>query len=259
MKGNIVRRSVTISEGEIYLNDNALLFYDFTKLTGAGGDISNGNLGLVDQSGNGFTGTIISTPDVENQTIGLYTVPSLETLLGESTAITTAHNGSSFFSSDFEIFFGVSNSDGQHASTQWYCGTTHSTFSDIFRVSTNGAGRMVVRYANGGQNGEWTSTAAVFANGANAHAVFRIQMDFTTNTFGVWKDGVAVAGSFTTGSMAALLPASFASDRDFYVGNQNTVSASPATILMTRFAITPLTTAQQALNVEAYFNYLPST
>lgn len=245
------------SDGQVYL-ESGLLFYDFTQGT-VTGDVSNGNPGLVDQSGNGHTGTIVSTPDLETQTIGAYSgVHSLETASGESTGISTGDDGSSFFSQDFEIFFDVTVTDGQPAADLYFCGTTHSSFTDIFRVRINGSGNLIVRYANGGNNGEWTSTSAVFANGANAHAVFRIKMDFTTDTFGAWKDGGAIAGSFTTGSMAALTPASFASDRNFNIGNQNTAGAAPTTFLMSRFAITGLSTSQEALDAEAYMGYLPT-
>lgn len=248
-----------VSLGQDYLEASSILYYDFTQLTGGTGDISNGNAGLVDYSPNANTGTIVSTPDVESQTIGAYSVPSLETASGESTAISTGHDGSTFFSSDFEVFFGITIADGQPTGfTQWIAGTTHSSFTDIFRISVNGTGNLLIRYTNGGQNGEWASTAAVFTDGANAHAVFRIKMDFTNDVFGVWKDGSSVAGSFTSGSMAALLPASFASDRNFYVGNLNSPTSAPTTILITRFTITPIVTTEQALDIEDLFNYIPT-
>lgn len=245
------------SAGQQYLETSARLFYDFTKLTGIG-DISNGNPGLLDRSGNGFTGTIVASPEAEIQTIGLYSVHSLKTVQGESSAIDTGSNGSTLFSSDFEVFAGITTNDGVTLTDQYYYGTTDDSFADIFRVRVDGGGVLIVRYTNNGANGQWASTNPVFINGVNAHAVFRVKMDFTNDVFGVWKNGTSVPGSFTAGSMAALNPSNFSSNRNFYVGLQNPPNVSSTTTLITRFAITPLLTSQQITDIESYFNYLPS-
>lgn len=102
--------------GVYYLERQAYLYYDFTRLTGTtGSSISNGNAGLVDYSGNGHTATIVGTPQVLDYTLNAEVIKTLRDTGTE--AVNTNTPGADFLNGDFTVYILFQSSDGQIAAT----------------------------------------------------------------------------------------------------------------------------------------------
>lgn len=228
--------------GEAFLKESAHVYYDFTQLTGANAaSISNGNAGLVDQSGNGHTATIVGSPVVRDVTINAETI---KTLHDESTnAINTNINGSTFMQNGFAIFMTIQLQDGQPASTQNLFGGIKPTNIgvNIFLAADGKLG-----FAVGTTSGffVWTTANAVFTNGVNDTCNLMFRVNFNTEVV-IWKNGVNLNGSFTTGAISTPTPSQIPTDftTNFYVGalnNNGTTTSVGGITSIFNFAITPI-------------------
>lgn len=250
-----------VSLGQDYLEASAEVYYDFTALTGGdGATISNGNAGLVDAGPGTYTGVIINTPLVQETSIGGNTVATMEANTSNG-AVNSNHSGVDWIQgNDFEVVFGIAHQDGQHGGTNYYFGGSNTAATTIVRIESNSTGNLLVQWTNTGGNFIWQSTSAVFANGVNAHKVLRVKFDFTNNIFGVWVDGVAVTGGYTAGNISSASSASWTFDQTLLVGQYRRSNGSTFTqataFYLTRFAITPIMTTEQALDVEDLFNFI---
>lgn len=230
------------TSGQALIRDGAHLFYDFTKLTGANGaSISNGNAGLVDESGNGHTGTIVGAPVIRDVTINSETI---KTLHDESTnAVNTNMTGATFMGSGFDIFMVIQTQDGIPPSTQNLFGGIKPTNIGVnIYLDTLGKVGIAVGTTSGFFN--WVTTSAVFTNGVNETALLRVRVNFSSVVL-IYKNGVNQSGGFVTGSITTPTPSQIATDFtvNMYVGalNNNGTTTSPGGITsIFKFLIMPL-------------------
>jgi len=213
------------------------LYYDFTKLTGTNGTaISNGNAGLVDQSGNGHTATIINTPVIRDVSINGSTI---KTLHDESTnCVNTNTTGASFLGSTFngatgfEIYIVLQLQDGQPASTQNILGGRKPTNIGV-NVFLATDGKMAIAVGTTSGVFVWNTNGAVFTNGVNETAVLRMRVNFSSGV-SCYKNGVLFAGNFLSGTISSPTPSQIATDFtvNMYIGalNDNGTPTSPGGI-----------------------------
>jgi hypothetical protein len=106
----------------------------------------------------------------------------------------------------------------------------------------------------------WTSSAAVFANGASANTSLKITFDFSADTIAVTQDGSTIAGTITAGSITNV-EAGFSVSTNFYIGTSNdngTPFSNPDAISIFYFYVSTLQAAQ-ASAISSYVLNKPPT
>lgn len=208
------------TSGHSVIRDNAHSYYELTKLTGSNGAaISNGNAGLVDQTGNGHTATIIGTPVIRDVTINAVTT---KTLHDESTnAINTNTTGATFLHESFEVYIVIQMQDGQPVATQNLLGGIKPTNIGL-NIYVDTAGKIGVALGTTSGFFNFITTAAVFVNGVNDTACLRIRVAYGS-TVSVYKNGVNQPGTFSAGTIntptASQVPTDFTTN--MYIGALN--------------------------------------
>lgn len=247
--------------GQSYLEATGLVFYDFSQLTGTDGTaLSNGNAGLEDLSANANTATIINTPTIEDLTIaGNVGVKTLGT--SGNNAITTGHDGTSWFTSDFRLIMSFWIADGQPGANTYLFGvsTSGGNFYALLAGATNN--EINIRYSTPSGDSRWDSNnTALLADGPGFY-VIEIDYDFTNDQIEVLLNGSAVSGAFVSGSMAGLDPVDFDPTVDFVIGSTNingTIQTNATAMQISRFAIVSGSGSVDDLDVREYFNFSPS-
>lgn len=252
------------SAGQDYLEQNALIFYDFTQLTGTdGSSVSNGNAGLEDYGPNAHTATILGTPTVEELNIGTHSGVKSLGVTGTS-AISTGHDGSTWFSSSFRITYAFWIADGRPASGNVYlCGgrSTNSfhDFNVLLAASTNY--EINIRFRTPAGDSRWDGNNTALLPDGPGFYVLEIEYNFDDDEVEVLLNGSPVAGAFVSGSIGALDPSGFDPDVDFAIGSANfsgTIQTNPTTLQVVRFAVTSGTGSVDEVDIRDYMNFEPS-
>ena len=217
--------------GETIVAPMAYAYYDFTRLTGANAAaISNGNAGLVDQSGNGHTATIVGAPVVRDITINAETIKTLHD--ESSNAVNMNTTGATFLNTHFDVFIVVQFQDGQPTGTQNLLGGIKPTNIGL-NIFLSASGQVGVAYGTTSGFFSWATTGAVFTNGVNETAILRIRVNFAS-VVQVYKNGTLQGGNFISGTISTPTPSQATTDFtvNMYIGalNNNGVTTTPGGI-----------------------------
>lgn len=229
--------------GVYYLERQAYLYYDFTRLTGTtGSSISNGNAGLVDYSGNGHTATIVGTPQVLDYTLNAEVIKTLRDTGTE--AVNTNTPGADFLNGDFTVYILFQSSDGQIAATYNLLGGIHPTNIGL-NVFVNTSGNVGLVYANSSGSFTLLTNTAPINNGLTNPILLRFSISFSTDTASVYKNGVLQTSSFSAGTIVGIDPTLSSTEftTDIYIGtlnNNGTPGTNSNTNSIFSVAITPL-------------------
>ncbi len=233
------------------------VYYEFRELVGDGGvAVLTTDPGRRDLSNNSRTLALVNSPTMSN-CIAFADV-DIDKMVFRTTgtqAGSLGQDGSNIFNRSFSVLASARSGDGQNADAWFVCGNNDGTDFG-FRITILGGantGKLQLNY----QTSIWLSTAAVFPNGATGLHDLHISYDFESNVLTVKYDGSDVAGSFTSGSMAALDPTAYACSANLYIGNYNNNGTAPTLSNVNQiqyFTVHPLLTSGQATSLLSYLN-----
>jgi hypothetical protein len=257
--------------GLLWLQENAYVFHDYTRIaTGIGDVIVGGDPGLLDVGSNGLNATPLNSIAAGNWVYNLKPIGALRDVNDDCVSIPAA-SILPYLRLSHRVSFIVQTDDGQTGSLYSICGATTNNTSGArqkYGIFINGAGLIGINYASGGGQINWTSTAAVIPNGSTGLIKISIDFDFENNTLTVTKfdfntlTASNVAGSFATGSdninISAVNPLTLNITHDFYIGSINNIGAATTNtqiVRIFRFVITPLSPPDTATEYLRNLNY----
>jgi len=241
--------------GLVYLTENAKLFYDFTKLSGADGaaitsvqDLSPNNIDASNESP--AQAPIIMYSQWGSEMIRTFKAWA-NTSTGEENVLIANTNTEAQIKTDFEVL--------------WVAGQSNESDRDFFGVATgtnvfrcniiSNKIRFEYRYsAATARRFVCETTSAVYtASVQSGLRLYRAKFDFTNDEFKFWIDGVEQAMTSLVDAFSLIDPTKFAnSTNKLCVGaynNAGTITLYANYHMMAKFTIVPIMTDQQVIDV----------
>lgn len=246
--------------GLTYLTQNAKLFYDFTTLSGDdGGAITS----VTDLSPNGINASNESPAQSPVLLYSQWGKDRIRTFKAHANSSNSQENvliantyGEGLFKTDFEViwlgaqsnesdrdFFGVATSTNIVR-----CNITSNKVRFEYRYSAATARRFVA-----------DSPSTFFTASENSGlSLFRIKCDFTNDVFKFWYNGVEISMTSLVDAFNLIDPTKWAnSTNKLCIGGYNnggTITLYANYHLMANFAVTPILTDQEAIDVSDYLS-----
>lgn len=255
--------------GYIYLTQNGRAFYDFTAMAGAADSIITS---VADLSPNGCTLEGNGSPVIKNKQIDGVTYKTAETYIDSNPTrrvlqLANAAHSQGWFRSSFEIFCTFMIEDGQPTTV-----LTQNYFGMYSKATNKNQVQFRQNYSapNYFLGSFYTSDDALFASygwstlngnpfidGPMGQTLVRIKFDFENDVFLMHVNGLGGTYTVFTNITNVVNPSSFdANGIKFCIGSVNSLGTilAQATCRMNwlRFAVTPILTAQEAVDVSDY-------
>lgn len=268
--------------GLVWAQENAVMFHDYLQLQATkAAVIGSEDTGLLDVGPNEINGVPLGSI-VACDYLGAKGIKDT----GDDCISVDIDLLEPFLQQDFEISMLVAvGDDGQVTSgSQLFGAITTNTSNNRQKLNAfiQSNGILGIQMGVGGGQMNWSSSAAVFADGENGLFELRIAFNFTANTLTVTRYDYyndtesAVAGSFAGASdninISAIDPANLNLSHDFYIGSTNNIGTTLTNtnyVKILRFAITGLSPDETfvtyfrnigyAALFESLFNVTPTT
>jgi hypothetical protein len=249
--------------GLVWLQENAYLFLDFTRIeTGIGDVITVGDDGLVDVGPNSLDATPLNSVAAGNWVYDLKPIGAIRDVNDDCVSIPAA-SILPYLKLSRRVSILIQSDDGQTGSSYSLYGATTNNTSGARQKDgafINGSGQIVINQGAGGGQITWTSTSAVIPNGSTGLIEVIIEFDYASDTLTVTKydfntlTASNVPGAFSAGgdniNISAINPANFNITHDYYIGSINnigTATTNTQIVRIFRFAITPLSPPAEAV------------
>lgn len=254
--------------GYTYLTENAKQFFDFTQMSGVEDDVI---ATVTDLSPNGRGLEGVGSPVIKNKQIDGITYKTAETYTDANPTRRYLRFiddlfAEGMFRSSFEIFLTFMLEDGLPATV---------SSNDYFGVVTNASNRNIVRatmtysapdyFLSGVYTQDtpqvssyaWTTTNGMpFIDGPMGQTLLRFKYDFENDIFLMSVNGVtAILTTFSNISNITTPNTWDSNGRKFTLGlidNNGTLSSTTLRMNWLRWAVTPILTTQQAIDVQNY-------
>lgn len=247
----------TPDPGYTYLTQSAKLFYDFTTLSGADGsaitsvqDLGPNNIDASNESP--AVSPVMMYSQWGDEMIRTFKAWSNSSTSDENVLIANT-TGESIFKSDFEILWLGAQSN---ESDRDFFGMATGTNVLRCNITTNKV-RFEYRYSAATARRFVADTPSTFftASEKSGLSLFRIKCDFTNDVFKFWYNGVEISMTSLVDAFSLIDPTKWANSNKLCVGGYNnagTIGLYANYHLMANFAVTPILSDQEAIDVSNY-------
>ena len=248
----------TPDPGLVYLQQNAKLFYDFTTLVGADGAAITSVQDLGPNNRDASNTSPAQAPKITKVTNGVNEYNTFQAFpsAGSKDVLVSTAVGNDLFRSSFEIWIVWSSNNSNTVYDFDFCGVGDGA-TDYFRMTLNANQfNFQYRYSAGGGKFFYALGPTTFYSAfPQGKTLLRFKVDFDADVCKLFHNGNDLA--LTHGDLIGTVnPANFnCPTSKFCVGGRNdsgTISAKTFGHNQYAFAITPICTNQEAVDVSNY-------
>ena len=238
--------------GLTLLKEDSYIYVDFGDLVQTDGQIMTSNITAY--------GTLAATISPLNSPVvsdRLVNGDLHKTLKDESTkCVSSGIAWNTIVNQDFEVWFAVSGGDGATLPNFQICGTVFTADTNRQFLPYLSSGEMRLNWGYTGTRFVYRTTSAILATTFGLTVVC-LRVDFANDTVTTYVDGVAVAGTFSSGTIVGKTPASFDNTNVCFIASGNdgagaAISNTTSPNYFHDFAIKGLSTAEERSQIFEY-------